>query len=186
MSNRRALVSPLAVVSYTANVDVKRAAGVPSTLNLRNDTNTGQEIDFIIASREIEKDKLKHFLSVPVYRSGLSSSDNSAKLLVFDPNEDRDEIKVDLAEGVYFESNSSGRLRTFEDMTAEKRKQMFQENWAITWDGFEPDEELNTYFLQWNEDSIAWYGGPFQRPVERIKFSRVELRKEAFPTGPLP
>lgn len=168
-----------------ANVkQLGRSAGVPSTLNVRNDTKTGEEIDFIIASRKVEDNKLRHFLSVPLYKS--VTTDKPAKLLLFNPDENSNEVKVDLGKDVYFESNSSGRIQSSEKLSDEARRKLFQENWAISWDGFEPQKKLNTYVLHWNESSITWSVGSPEQPVERIKFTRIDSKKDVFPKGPLP
>lgn len=157
-------------------------AGIPSTLNMRQDERTGEEVDFIIGTRQAEPDKLRHFISMPLYKS--VKSDKPEKLRVFDKDKDKNEVIVEFAEGVFFASNSSGQLK--KNLDERESEEVFQENWALSWKGFDPAEMTHTYVLQWKEDNITWFIGEKNHPTRKVLMRKTDSNKDAFPKGPLP
>lgn len=156
-------------------------AGIPSTFNLRTDDRPGwKEIDFIIASRlDGPTERLKHFVSTPLFVP--DESGTLRKLRTLDPGR---EVEIDLAEGTRYETNSTG---TFASLDGVDKELVFQENWAITWDGFQPATAYHTYVLAWRSDSIEWWAGEKDKAQKRITINKRTSKDDVFPQkGPFP
>ncbi|KAK9896995.1 hypothetical protein P389DRAFT_188739 [Cystobasidium minutum MCA 4210] len=168
-----------------AQMDIEStgAPGIPSTFNFRKDNakDGEEEIDFIIASREDKKTgKLRHFVSTPIYLQNDKKVCTKAKILG-----PENQVWVHLPAGVALETNSTG---TFESLDGVDAAAVYEENWAITWDGFEPAKDFNTYAIKWLDDSIEWWAGPKSEAQFRVRISKVTrgTDKDNFPKGPLP
>lgn len=187
---------PLGLVSQTsscpsritrpasANTDLLNSltAGIPSTFNFRRDSTPGwKEIDFIIASRQAEPDKLSHFISAPLFvpSDGATGPLRTLRLFGDDP-----EIDFELGPDTRMETNSTGKVMSFDPLTVNN---IFQENWALTWDGFDPTAKDSTYAINWLPDRIDWYAGRGMKPPLRVSYKMKEKHKDVFPTkGPFP
>lgn len=92
---------------------------------------------------------------------------------------DSPEVTPVLGDGVYFAGQSQDPCSLAAN---------FQENWAISWDGFDPGSSFHSYAVEWLPGAISWYVGAGDAPATR----RITLNKnpvmmyDFFPKGPLP
>lgn len=155
-------------------------AGIPSTFNFRKEGQPGfGELDFIVASVETGKDKAKHFISTPLWTP--NGKGGLRKLRTLDPGR---EVEVNLAVGTLYATNTSAKTDNFDGNAAEAAS-YFDQNWGITWKGFEPAKAENTYAVKWLDTSIDWYAGSKNDVPLRITLKKT-TSDETFPTGPLP
>lgn len=94
------------------------------------------------------------------------------------------EVEIVLAEGTHYETNSTGTLASLDGVDTEA---VFQENWAITWDAFQPATAYHTYALAWRPDSIEWWAGEKDKAQKRITINKRTSEDDIFPEkGPFP
>ena len=138
------------------------------------------EMDFVVASVKTDESSLKHFVSTPIWTPDGNGGLRKLTTLGLDP-----EVKIELAGGTTYATNISGQSKTFAG-SGDKAEQAsyFDQNWAITWDGFDPTKVVNRYGVAWHSDKIEWYAGNNLTAMPlRITLSTT---KNIFPKGPLP
>lgn len=156
--------------------DAMPLAGIPTTFNFRRDGDLGwKELDFIIASRQDGAATFQNFISVPIYMFTGQNTPHRKPTVCGASRE----VEPVLGEGAYFVGQSQNPCSTVAN---------FQENWAVSWDGFDPASKFHTYAVEWLPGAISWYVGAGDAAATR----KITLKKnpvmmyDFFPKGPLP
>jgi hypothetical protein len=172
-------------------------AGIPSTFNFRkgqpkkkipsffeplHPIGTLAEIELIVASVKTDEG-VKHFMSTPVYTSDAKGIIRRLRTLGSDA-----EVKVELAAGTTYATNISAHSKTFAGSGDKAEEESyFDQNWGITWEGFDPTKETSRYGIKWLPERIQFFAADHGQPMPlRLTINKATKALGVFPKGPLP
>lgn len=139
------------------------------------------EVHFMAVSLETQKGPLKHYLSIPHFaprdESGLRNLTTGG---------DNAEVRIELAGGTTYATDTSDSENFDVDGEEGAKLVGFQQNWGITWAGFDPTSEENVYGFKLLKGSTEWYAGNQWTDMPLRMKVHETTKNDIYPRGPLP
>jgi hypothetical protein len=166
---------------FGADVHINRIAGILSSFSFPAVPFPGHPAtELNVASFVSKSGGLKHYIAVPLWKSG----DSSRKLHT---TGDSQEANIELAANTFYVTDLfNNDYSVAEDPNLTSGAPACGNDCRITWEGFNATSSENVYGLKLLDNKIEWYAGDISAPIPLRATVHSTTSEDIYPNGPCP